>query len=111
MGNKGKDDEGWLQREVDRKRREKEAMASVFSGAQKKRQESQEALQELMKKEEESPEEKGGPLYTPLAKDLDLQTEKKKAMAKVFSSEQERREKQRQALKAWMLGEEKKEES
>jgi hypothetical protein len=96
--------DGWIEREVERKRREKEALSMVFGEAQESRQRDQDTLKELMKKEEQPPEEKGGPLYTPLSKDLDTQVEKKKAISKVFSTEQEAREKQRQALKSWILG-------
>jgi hypothetical protein len=100
--------DGWIEKEVERKRREKEALAMVFGEAQESRQKDLDTLKELMKKEEQPPEEKGGPLYTPLSRDLDTQVEKKKAISKVFSNEQEAREKQRQALKSWILGGEEK---
>ncbi|MHC9540925.1 MAG: hypothetical protein AB9903_15590 [Vulcanimicrobiota bacterium] len=97
-------EDNWLERAVHSKRREKEAIAKVFSGTHDALQKDQEILKEKMKKEEVPPEEKGGPLYTPLSKDLDSQIARKKAISKVFDSEQEKREKQRQALKSWILG-------
>jgi hypothetical protein len=104
-------DSGWLERVAQKKRQEKEALSRVFSSDQESRKKDMDHLQEIMKKEEEPPEEKGGPLYTPISKDLTVQREKKKAMSKVFSSEQERREKQRQALKSWILAGSEKDEA
>ncbi|GEM_PF-2366972 len=109
MSSKQKDDnseggDNWLERAVQSKRREKEAIAKVFSDTHDALQKDQEILKETMKKEEVPPEEKGGPLYTPLSKDLDSQLARKKAISKVFDPEQERREKQRKALKSWILG-------
>jgi len=109
MSEKQRDDaseggDNWLERAVQSKRREKEAMARVFSDTHDAIQKDQEILKETMKKDEISPEEKGGPMYTPLSKDLDSQKARKKAISKVFDSEQEKREKQRQALKSWILG-------
>jgi hypothetical protein len=103
--------DGWLARAAEKTRREKQALSQVFSSDQEARQKDMESLQEIMKKEEVPPEEKGGPLYTPLSQALDKHMEKRKAMSQVFSSEQERREKQRQALKSWIMGEEKPDKS
>jgi len=104
QNDKSEGGDNWLEFAVHSKRREKEAMAKVFSGTQEALQKDQEILKEKMKMEEVPPEEKGGPMYTPLSRDLDSQIARKKAISKVFDREQEKREKQRNALKSWILG-------
>jgi len=98
----------WIEKAALKKKREKEALSRLFSSEQEARKKDMDLMLEIMKKEEKTPEEKGGPLYTPISKDLDKQREKKKAISRVFSSEHEKRERERQALKSWIMGEEKK---
>lgn len=101
---------GWLEHAVEKKRKENQAISKVFSSDQESRKKNLDSMHEMMKKDRETPEEKGGALYAPISNALEKHREKQKEFSKIFSSEQERRESQRKALKSWILGQDEKDD-